>query len=367
MGDIFRAAAPARTSRLRQLDVARGASMGEGVTLPSSQTRIVLARNPRGAPVPDDFRLESAPVAVPGPGQMLVRNRFISFDPGVRSWLSEKGSYMDPVGIGQTVRGMTLGEVLASDNPAFPPGSLVRAISGWEEVSLLAADALGIEAVTPAADLPLEQYLGALGHTGLTAWVGFELLGGVREGETVVVSAAAGAVGSVAGQLAKAKGARVIGIASAAKRATLLDLGFDVALDRSDPGLSDALAAAAPPGVDFYFENVGGAVLEAVLPHIAIGGRIAASGMIADYNDPDGAPGVRGLFNIVTRRITMRGFFTFDDMELIKRGQGELEALVRAGRLRALYDIREGVAASPLAFCDLMSGRTTGKTLVRLA
>jgi hypothetical protein len=234
-------------------------------------------------------------------------------------------------------------------------------------VSLLSADALGIERVLPAADIPLEHYLGAVGHTGLTAWVGFETVGGVRAGETVLVSAAAGAVGSVAGQIAKLKGARVVGVASAGKLAALRALGFDAAVDRAAPDLAAAIAAAAPEGVDLYFENVGGAVLEAVLPSMAQGGRIAACGMIADYNDPAGAPGVRGLFAIVTRRLTIRGFFTFDDMALCARGQAELELWVRDGRLRALADIRDGIDAAPQAFVDLMSGRTAGKTLVRLA
>lgn len=336
------------------------------MSLPASSRRVALARHPSGVPQPQDFRLETVPVSPPAPGRMLVRNRFISFDPGVRGWLSEQGSYMDPVPIGGTVRGMTLGQVLASDHPGFPPGTIVRAISGWEEVSELAADALGIEAIAPAHDLPLDHYLGALGHTGLTAWVGYETLGGVRAGETVVVSAAAGAVGSVAGQLAKIAGARVIGIASAAKAAVLSELGFDAALDRANPDLAGALAAAAPEGIDFYFENVGGKVLEAVLPSMKIGGRISACGMIADYNDPAHADGVRGLFAVVTKRITMKGFFTFDDMNLIKRGQAELEAHVRTGRLKVLTDIRDGIDAAPQAFIDLMSGRTTGKTLVRL-
>jgi len=336
------------------------------VPIPETNRRVALARHPSGVPVPDDFRIETVPVAAPAPGAMLVQNRFISFDPGIRGWLSEQGSYMGPLGLGETVRGMTLGEVLASDRPEFPVGSLVRAISGWEEVSLLAANALGIERVSPAADLPLDYYLGALSHTGLTAWVGFETLGGVKPGETVVVSAAAGAVGSVAGQIAKLKGARAIGIASGSKRDTLLELGFDVALDREALNLTAALAEAAPNGIDFYFENVGGKVLEAVLPNMALGGRISACGMIADYNDPETAPGVRGLFAIVTKRITMKGFFTFDDMDLIKRGQTDLEAHVRSGWLKVLTDIREGIDAAPQAFIDLMAGKTTGKTLVRL-
>ena len=336
------------------------------MTLPETNRRVALARHPAGVPTLEDFRLETVALSPPAPGRMLVRNRFISFDPGVRGWLSGQRSYMDPVPLGGTVKGMTLGEVLASDNPAFPPGTMVRAISGWEEVSELASDALGIEAIVPAPDVPLDYYLGALGHTGLTAWVGYETLGGVKPGETVVVSAAAGAVGSVAGQLAKIAGARVIGIASAGKLGTLGDLGFDVALDRNAPDLAAALAEAAPNGIDFYFENVGGKVLEAVLPNMALGGRISASGMVADYNDPAHTPGVKGLFAIVTKRITMKGFFTFDDMELIKRGQSELEAHVRAGRLSVLTDIRDGIDAAPQAFIDLMSGNTTGKTLVRL-
>lgn len=336
------------------------------MTLPSTNRRIALARHPAGVPAHEDFRLESVPLAPPPPRHLLVRNRFLSFDPGVRGWMSEQGSYMAPLALGETVRGMSIGEVVASDLPEFPIGTTVRAMAGWEEISLLPGDALGLQPVVPASDIPLDYYMGALGPTGLTAWVGFEALGGVEAGNTVLISAAAGAVGSVAGQIAKLKGAHVIGLASGSKLETVTALGFDAAVDRNAVDLKAAIAAVAPNGIDFYFENVGGKVLEAVLPNMALHSRIAACGMVADYNDPAHSPGVKGLFDIVIKRITMKGFFTFDDMDLCVRGQTELETYVRDGRLKVISNIRDGIESAPQAFIDLMSGATTGKTLVRL-
>ena len=333
---------------------------------PAQHRRVALARHPVGAPVVADFRLETVPAPHAARGHLLVRNRVISFDPGIRGWLSEQASYMTPVALGDTVRGMTLGEVAASDDPAFPPGCLVRAMAGWEEWSLVPADAIGLERVTPAPGVPREHYMGALGPAGLTAWIGLHDVGGVRAGEAVLVSAAAGAVGGVVGQLARATGARAIGIAGGAKLAHLPALGFAGAIDRRAADLGATIEAAAPDGIDLYFDNVGGATLEAVLPRMRQNGRIVACGMIADYNDPEHAYGVRTLWNMVARRLTMRGFFTYDDPALIAPAQAGLDAAFACGALVPVNDLREGIEAAPQAFVDLMAGQTLGKTLVRL-
>lgn len=340
-------------------------SVVSGVPLARNR-RIALARHPVGQPVAADFRIEEVPVPMPAPGHLVVANRIVSLDPGIRGWLSETASYMAPVAIGDTVRGMTLGEVVASDDPRLPPGSLVRAMAGWEEVSLIAADALGLEPVVARAGVALEHHMGVLGPAGLTAWIGLHLLG-VAAGETVLVSAAAGAVGSVAAQIAQLRGARVIGIAGGAdKVAALAAIGVEAIDHRAAPDLGQAIAAAAPDGIDLYFDNVGGRVLEAVLPQMRERGRIVACGMIADYNDPASAHGVRTLFNIVTRRLTMRGFFTYDHPALLAPATAELHGWLAEGRMVPLVNIRDGIAAVPAAFIDLMAGNTIGKTLVRL-
>lgn len=315
----------------------------------------------------DDFRVETVPAPPAAPHRLLVRNGIISFDPGIRGWLSEQASYMTPVALGDTVRGMTLGEVAASDDPAFPPGCFVRAMAGWEEWSLVPVDAIGLERLQPAPGVPLEYYMGALGPAGLTAWIGLHDVGGIRAGETVLVSAAAGAVGGVVGQLAQAAGARAIGIAGAAKLPYLPALGFAAGIDRRAPDLGAAIKATAPEGIDLYFDNVGGATLEAVLPRMRQGGRIVACGMIADYNDPEHAYGVRTLWHMVAKRLTMRGFFTYDDPALIAPAQAGLDAAFASGALVPVNDVRDGIEAAPQAFVDLMAGRTLGKTLVRLA
>ncbi len=334
----------------------------------ATHRRIALARRPDGVPVAQDFRVETTPTPPMPPGGLLVRNLVVSLDAGIRGWMNAEATYMEPMPLDGTVRGMTLGQVVASDMPAHKPGTLVRAMAGWEELSALQPDAIGLEAVAPAPGVPIEHYIGALGPGGLTAWIGLYDIGGLRAGDTVLVSAAAGAVGSTVGQIARAAGARTIGIAGGAAKATkLAELGFDHAIDhRVAPDLTAAIRAFAPNGVTLYFDNVGGPVLEAALPAMAQYGRIVACGMIADYNDAEHPHGVRTLWQMVARRLTMRGFFTYDDPARIAPAQAGLEALLAKGVLVPFNAVREGIEAVPQAFVDLMAGRTMGKTLVRL-
>ena len=328
--------------------------------------QIVLAARPAGIPEPDDFRLETVPVPAFGPGEMLVRMRVASMDPAIRGFLDDRPSYLPPVAIGAPVTGMSLGEVVASANEAWPVGTLVRVLATWSDHYVIGADALGLERIDPAPGVALEHYMGALGPVGLTAWVGLNVIGEAKPGETVLVSAAAGATGSTVGQLAKAKGCRVIGLVGSPEKLRLIeDLGFDAAIDyRAASDLGAAIAAVAPEGIDVYFDNVGGEVLEAVLPAMREHGRIAVCGMIGQYNDADHPYGVKSLWQLVVKRVRMQGFLTYDHADVLAQAQAELDRLAADGRLRPLANIRNGFERVPEAFIDLMSGRTTGKTLV---
>ncbi|MCH7628025.1 NADP-dependent oxidoreductase [Novosphingobium percolationis] len=328
--------------------------------------QIVLTRRPTGAPVPEDFALASAPMPRPGPGEMLVRMRVCSCDPAIRGFLDDRPSYLPPVALGAPINGMSLGEIVESNNPDWPVGTLVRTMATWSEYYVIGADALGLEKVNAAPGVPLQHYMGALGPVGLTAWVGLFEIGKAKPGETVVVSAAAGATGSTVVQLAKAAGCRVIGLAGGPAKAQIVrDLGADIAIDyKSVPDLAAAIHEAAPEGVDVYFDNVGGETLDAILPLMRLHGRVAVCGMIAQYNDADNPHGNRNLWQLVVNRLNMRGFITYDHPEVLGEAQAMLDSLFASGGLKPLENVREGLEKLPEAFIELMSGKTTGKTLV---
>lgn len=331
-------------------------------------TRIVLARRPVGAVVPGDFRAERTAVPEPGAGEVVIANRLLAMDPAIRGFLDDRPSYLPPVALGDTVRGMTLGEVVASRNPALPEGSLVRALAGWAECSVLPPDALGLERVEIVPGAALDSYMGALGPSGLTAWIGLHEIGRIASGETVLISAAAGAVGSVACQVAGLRGCRVIGLAgSAEKCAALRGLGVAAAIDyRAAHDLGAAIRDAAPDGIDVYFDNVGGGTLETVLPLMRDHGRIVVCGMIGDYDRQDDPHPVRTLWQMVVKRLTMRGFLTYDHGDRLDEASRDLRAWVASGDLKPIESVFRGIAEAPRAFIDMMSGRTIGKALVRL-
>jgi len=319
-------------------------------------------------PRPDDFRIETCALREPGPGEVVVENLMLSMDPAIRGFLDDREGYLPPAEVGDTVPGMALGRVVQSRNPALREGDLARGISGWAEYVVF-GDALGLEKVTPVPGVTLENYLGALGHTGLTAWVGLNEIGRIQPGDTVVVSAAAGATGSVAGQIARLQGCRVVGLAgSAQKVARLRELGFDAAIDyRSVDDLGAAIHEKCPDGVDVYFDNVGGPQLEALLPLMKLNGRIVACGMVSSYNDQDHAYGVRTLWNTVLKRLTIRGFLLYDHFDRIPEAQAELTKWVISGQLVPLQEVRDGLERAPEALIDLLSGRNLGKSVVRLS
>jgi NADPH-dependent curcumin reductase CurA len=329
---------------------------------------IILAARPTGVPTPETFQLEARPAPVLQDGEMLVRPRVFSMDPAIRGFLDDRPSYLPPVAVGEPVNGMLIGEVIESRNPDFSVDATVRALGTWSEQCVFGPDAMGLEQVHPKPGVDLGHYMGALGPVGLTAWIGLLHVAKAKAGDTVLISAAAGATGSAVGQIAKIKGCRVIGlVGSDDKAATILGLGFDAAINyRNAPDLSNAIRAAAPGGVDVYFDNVGGETLEAILPLMATHGRIAVCGMIGEYNDQDHPYGVKTLWQLVVNRITMQGFLTYDYPEILGQAQAELEEWVESGALKPLTNIRHGFERIPEAFIDLMSGNTTGKTLVTI-
>jgi NADPH-dependent curcumin reductase CurA len=330
--------------------------------------QIILVRRPTGIPVAEDFALTVAPMPRAGAGEVLVKMRVGSVDPAIRGFLDDRPSYLPPVALGAPINGMSLGEVIESNNAAFPVGTLVRAFATWSDHYVIDADALGLEVVRQQPGTELHHYMGALGPVGLTAWIGLFAVGEAKPGETVVVSAAAGATGSSVGQIAKARGCKVIGLVGSSEKAALIrELGFDAAIDyRATPDIAAEIAKTAPDGVDVYFDNVGGAMLEAILPLMRLHGRVAVCGMIGQYNDADHPHGVKTLWQMVVNRLKMQGFITYDYPQHLEQAQRELDGWVADGKLKPLANLRDGFEKLPEAFIDLMSGRTMGKTLVRI-
>jgi NADPH-dependent curcumin reductase CurA len=333
--------------------------------------RITLAARPHGLPTLQDFRLDTQPVPTPGDGQVLLRTLHLSLDPYMRNLMDAVGpGYAPPVPLGAPIVGGTVSRVLASRHPKFAVGELVLANAGWQDHAL--SDGSD---VLPLGDMKHPSLaLGGLGMPGFTAYVGLLDIGQPRPGETVVVAAATGAVGSVVGQLAKLKGARVVGVAGGADkcRAAVDELGFDACIDRRDPAFTERLAAACPDGIDVYFESVGGAVFEAVLPLLNVGARVPVCGYIAHYNDaeppagPDPLP--RLLATVLQKRVRLQGFIILDHYgERFDTFRREMDAWMKAGRMRLREDVVDGLEQAPAAFIGLLQGRNFGKLVVRVA
>ena len=330
--------------------------------------RIVLASRPQGAVSPDNFRLERVPVPTIGAGQVLVRNHFLSLDPYMRGRMEESKSYAAPQPLGETMVGGTAGIVEASQNPRFAVGDAVVGYLGWQEYGV--SDGTGLNKVE-TQHVPLSAYLGPVGMPGVTAWYGLNQICKPKAGETVLVSAASGAVGSVVGQLAKMAGCRAVGIAGGPEKCAYVrdELGFDACIDhrehRDVRSMSVALKEAAPNGIDGLFENVGGVGLDAALARMNAFGRIAICGLIAGYEGGDIA--IHNTRSLLVNRLTVRGFIVSEHLEFWPQALGELGKGVATGKIKYRESIADGLAAAPSAFVGMLHGKNFGKQLVKLA
>ena len=334
--------------------------------------RITLAAHPKGLPGARDFLLDTQPVPEPADGEVLLRTRYLSIDPYMRNLMDEVGpGYAPPVRLGQTTVGGTVSRVVASRNQRFQVGETVLSNAGWQDYALSDGSDL-----TPLEGLAQPSLaLGGLGMPGFTAYVGLLDIGQPRPGETVVVAAATGAVGSVVGQLAKLKGARVVGIAGGAEkcRHAIEVLGFDACVDHRAPDLESRLAAACPDGIDVYFENVGGDVLDAVIPLLNLHARIPVCGFIAHYNDLEGAGSgldkrPQLLATLLQKRIRMQGFIILDHYaDRFAAFRREMSQWVADGRVLLQEDLVDGLEQAPAALIGLLQGRNLGKVVVRVA
>jgi NADPH-dependent curcumin reductase CurA len=330
--------------------------------------RIVLAARPAGAATLDSFRLEEVPLPVPGEGEILLRTLWLSLDPYMRGRMSDAPSYAPCVQIGAPMLGATVSRVEATRNPKFRIGDLVVAMGGWQDYAL--SDGTGVNAL-PAGIVRPSYALGVLGMPGFTAYMGLLDIGKPQPGETLVVAAATGAVGSVVGQIAKLRGCRVVGVAGGAEKCAwaVRDLGFDACLDHRTPDLNEQLAAAVPAGIDIYFENVGGKVLRAVLPLLNTHARMPVCGLISQYQStpPDPELGALLMRTVLVKRLTLRGFIIFDYSQRFSEFSQDMQDWVRGGRIRYREDVVDGLENAPAAFLGLLDGRNFGKLIVKVA
>ncbi len=326
--------------------------------------RILLASRPAGWPTEANFRLEETPLPQPAEGQFLVRNHWLSLDPYMRGRMDAAKSYAKYVELGEVMTGGTVGEVVESKHPGFKPGDFVNGALGWQEYAV--TDGAGVRKVD-GAKAPLSCYLGVLGMPGVTAWVGLLDIAQPKAGETVVVSAASGAVGSVVGQIAKLKGCRAVGIAGGPEKCGYVttELGFDGCVDHRAGRLYEDLQVAAPKGIDVVFENVGGPVLDAALGLMNPFGRVTICGLVSQYNAAE-PYGIRHMRSVLTNRLRMQGFIVSDRMELWPRALAELGEWVADGKIKYRESVAHGLERAPRAFLGMLRGENFGKQLVEL-
>ncbi len=325
---------------------------------------IRLRARPTGWPTADNFELAEAEVPEPADGEVLVRNHYLSVDPYMRGRMNDVKSYVPPFVIGKAMEGGAVGEVIESRTDKIPVGSWVLSMQGWREAFVAPAQAVQVvDRKMPR----MSDYLGVLGVTGMTAWVGLNLVD-TKAGDRVFISAAAGAVGSIAGQLAKHRGCFVVGSAGGAAKAAMVkeELGFDASFDYRAGDLTQQLAATAPQGIDVYFDNVGGDHLEAALAALRPRGRVIACGAISLYNNERPQPGPSNLSLIIGKRLTIKGFIVSDHMNELPAFFAEVGPLVLGGKLVVRETVVEGLDRMPGAFLDLMRGGNVGKMVVKL-
>jgi NADPH-dependent curcumin reductase CurA len=329
----------------------------------------VLATRPRGMVSAENFEYRETAIPEPGDGEVLIRNLYLSFDPTQRGWMEDRESYLPPVQIGEVMRAGSIGQVVKSNTPDFSEGDLVQTMGGWQDyvVTPTSGGMIGLSKIPP--DVPPTMPLSVLGLTGLTAYWGLLDLGAPKEGETVLVSGAAGATGSVAGQIARIKGCKVIGIAGGPEKcAWLTDVArFDGAIDYKNDNVDAKIGELCPDKVDIYFDNVGGEILEAALNHINMRARVILCGGISAYNATEPVPGPPNLMNLVIMRARMEGFIVIDYMD---RAQIAVEALmgwIESGELVFQEDVQEGFENIPETLTRLFTGKNIGKQLLKIA
>lgn len=331
--------------------------------------RIVLATRPKGEPCPADFRLEEGPVPEPGDGELLLETQWLSLDPYMRVRMDDQKSYAEPVPVGGVMVGDVIGEVIKSRNAAYAVGDLVQGRTGWQTHAV--SNGAGLTRLDERIR-PVTAALGVLGMPGLTAYAGLLKIGKPAKGETVVVAAASGPVGSVVGQIARIKGARAVGIAGGAEKCAFVkqELGFDAAVDHRASDFAGQLAAACPQGIDVYFENVGGKVWQAVLPLLNDHARVPVCGLVSQYNGADQTgpgPLAATMREILMRSLTVRGYLSREFAEEREVFLDDVSTWIAEGRVRYREDVVEGIEQAPEALIGLLQGRNFGKLLVRVA
>ncbi|HTP51047.1 MAG TPA: NADP-dependent oxidoreductase [Anaeromyxobacteraceae bacterium] len=327
----------------------------------------LLARRPSGPVGPGDFRWAESPIPSLGEGEILVRNLYLSCDPTQRGWMSVD-TYLPAVKIGEVMRSFAVGEVAASRDPRFSPKELVQGLFGWQDYAAVRPGATSALSRIPPG-VSIETAMGALGVTGITAYFGLLEVGRPQPGETVVVSGAAGATGSVAAQIAKIKGCRAVGIAGGPTKCRYLldELGLDAAVDYKSEDVGKRLGETCPKGIDVYFDNVGGPILDAALDRLALRGRVVLCGAISRYNDTLPAAGPRNYLNLLVRRGRMEGFIVLDYFPRAAEAVEALAGWMRQGRLKERVDVQHGLENAPAALARLFHGANQGKQLVQIA
>ena len=337
------------------------------MTNPSAQ-RIVLASRPKGKVSETDFRLERTEVPKPEPGQLLLRTQYLSLDPYMRWRMDDAQSYAAATALGEVMPGESIAEVAESRHPDYAKGEIVLAQTGWQTHCL--SDGKGVHKINPA-DAPVTTRLGVLGMPGFTAYAGMRIIGQPKPGETVVVAAASGPVGSLVGQLARRAGARAVGIAGGPEKCAFVrgELGFDAAVDHRAPDFADRVAGACPNGIDVYFENVGGVIFQTVAPLLTKFARVPVCGLIGqagatDFAGPDRLPGF--MRDVLSKSLTIRGFINYDFSELYPDFLHDIGTSINEGAIKYKEDIVDGIEKAPKAFLGMLEGRNFGKLLIRV-
>jgi NADPH-dependent curcumin reductase len=337
------------------------------VTVTDRNRRLVLAQRPSGMCDQSTVRLEEGPVPEPGPGQALLRVRYLSIDPTIRTWMNDAVGYVPPIAVGDVVRSAGIAEVVTSRSERFGVGELVFGMTGWQDYTLAGDGAASMEILPPGIDPPTA--LNVFGITGMTAYFGLIDVGRVKEGDTVVVSGAAGATGSVVGQIAKIRGAAtVVGIAGSDDKCSWLgdELGFDRTVNYRTDDVKARLRELCPTGIDLYFDNVGGELLDICLGQLALRGRVVLCGAISTYNTPGRAPGPSNYRNLITKRGRMEGFIILDYAGRFPEAQVEIAGWVADGRIKHREHVVDGLEHAPDALNLLFTGGNTGKVVVAL-